>query len=215
MGALTNYITATQDLLHDPAGRFWTQGQLTGYINVARVRTAADTKCLRQLVTGGALQAGIEVYSISSVSAFAPAGYTVLSVLGITIYWGNLRTKLLDWSFTKADARLRYLQNYQDIPVVFARMGTNQFYVAPVPNQVYTADFDVTLAPSPLVTDADQEPIPLDYQEIVPYYAAYKAKLNEQQGQEADKLFEMYRRQAKIANAAYMPRVIPDAYQVP
>lgn len=50
MATLNTYITEVQRLLHDANGNFFTQSQLTDYINSARERTVRDTGCLREIV---------------------------------------------------------------------------------------------------------------------------------------------------------------------
>lgn len=50
MANITSYITATRRLLHDATAQFYTDAELTDYINDARLRVVRDTGCLRQLV---------------------------------------------------------------------------------------------------------------------------------------------------------------------
>jgi hypothetical protein len=47
MATLNDYLTQVENLLHDSSNVFWTQQQLTTYINEARERTVRDTGCLR------------------------------------------------------------------------------------------------------------------------------------------------------------------------
>ena len=47
MTILSDYITSTRRLLHDVSGNFWTDAELTDYINEARARVVSDTGCLR------------------------------------------------------------------------------------------------------------------------------------------------------------------------
>ena len=49
MATLSTYITQVQRLLHDANGVFWSDAELTDYINEARERTVRDTGCLRTL----------------------------------------------------------------------------------------------------------------------------------------------------------------------
>ena len=48
---LSQYITQVQYLLHDATGVFYTQTQLTSYINQARERVVRDTGALRTIQT--------------------------------------------------------------------------------------------------------------------------------------------------------------------
>ena len=49
MATLTSYLTEVRRLLHDANGVFWSDSELTDYINAARERTVRDTGCLRNL----------------------------------------------------------------------------------------------------------------------------------------------------------------------
>ena len=49
MATLSTYLTQVQRLLHDANGVFWSESELTDYINEARERTVRDTGCLRTL----------------------------------------------------------------------------------------------------------------------------------------------------------------------
>jgi hypothetical protein len=50
MATLSSYLTDVQRLLHDANNNFYTQQQLTDYINEARQRVVRDTGCLRTIV---------------------------------------------------------------------------------------------------------------------------------------------------------------------
>lgn len=217
MGALSNYITSTQYHLHDSSFRFWSQTQLTQWINEARNKVAGDTLCLRQLMTGITLPQGTEQYQVQATTQAAanyPVGSTTVQVMGITVYWNTLRIKLYDWSFTKLDAWTRSLQQFQQTPFAFARMGVLAVYIAPVPQQAYTSDWECAITPQPLVSDSTTEVLVQPFTEAVPYYAAYKAKINQQQLGEAEYFMRLYMREVKVANRTFITRVIPSAYDV-
>ena len=50
MATLSTYITEVRRLLHDANGNFYSDSQLTDYINSARERTVRDTGALREIV---------------------------------------------------------------------------------------------------------------------------------------------------------------------
>lgn len=50
MATLSSYITDVRYLLHDANANFYTDNQLTDYINSARDRVVRDTGCLREIV---------------------------------------------------------------------------------------------------------------------------------------------------------------------
>src|SRR5690242_10405849 len=49
MATLQDYISQCRQLLHDANGNFWSNSDLTGYINDARNRVVGDTGCYRVL----------------------------------------------------------------------------------------------------------------------------------------------------------------------
>ena len=49
MSTLNSYITDVRRLLHDANGNFWSNDELTDYINDGRERIVRDTGCLRTL----------------------------------------------------------------------------------------------------------------------------------------------------------------------
>ena len=76
---LSDYITSTRRLLHDVNANFYTNAQLTDYINEARNRTVGDTGCLRLLQTP-VFQAGTENYVFGGLTGVSiingGSGYT-------------------------------------------------------------------------------------------------------------------------------------------
>ena len=67
---LSQYITEVRRLLHDAAGNFWSDTDLTAYINSARERVVRDTGCLRYIRQVNLLQ-NVETFTISQL----PNGY--------------------------------------------------------------------------------------------------------------------------------------------
>lgn len=70
MATLNTYITEVQRLLHDANGNFYTQSQLTDYINSARERVVRDTGCLREVVV---TQTPCQVAPTATISSATPA----------------------------------------------------------------------------------------------------------------------------------------------
>lgn len=67
---LSQYITEVRRLLHDAAGNFWSDSDLTAYINSARERVVRDTGCLRYIRQVNFLQ-NAETFNLSQL----PNGY--------------------------------------------------------------------------------------------------------------------------------------------
>jgi hypothetical protein len=216
--ALTAYITQVRRLLHDPSGQYWSDSELTDYINEARNRICKDTRCLRTYIPGlVTMTQGDEQYLLSDLQSAAGfttnyTGYTIIDVMGVTVIWGQTRIKLGYAPWTRFDAMMRYWTNMQSRPVLFSRLGALSVYIGPQPDQSYVSDWDLALIPPPLVSDSTPEAIPEPFVTPIKYYAAYVAKFREQAIAEAQMFEKMYKRQSLIEASAFMGRVIPDPY---
>lgn len=128
---LQGYITEVRRLLHDANANFYTNSQLTDYINAARARIVRDTGCLRSIqtistpctpVAGGAApviwSAGLTVntgdYVFSNIYI-----YSVVSggVLGSTVppYPSGTSVYPPSTPFTDGTATLQYAGNCEKI----------------------------------------------------------------------------------------------------
>lgn len=212
---LSTYITQVQRLLHDPNAQYWSTAELTDYINEARNRLCKDTRCLRQQATGLLLTAGQEQYPLPTIQAALPsnlAGYTIVDIMGINIYWGNTRIKLAYLPWTRFDVQFRYWQTMQSRPVCYSRIGITNVFVGPIPDQNYVSDWDLSLIPPPLTSDATPEPITEPWASSVKYYAAYLAKFREQAMGEANLFKQMYEQNVAMETKAWSVRTIPEPY---
>lgn len=208
--ALNAYITQCQRFLHDTNGNFWPQAELTDYINEARNRVCADTWCLRQIVTGLSTTAGVELYQTTTIPV--AVGYTVVNLVQPTLYWGLERIPLDYYSFREFNVRFRRWQAYQQRPVAFTRVGANYFYLGPIPDQAYPIDFDVSVIPPALTSDATPEPMPEPFTHLIKYWACYLAKFKEQSYKEADMFKQEYLAERKNVQAIWMNAMVRSAY---
>lgn len=210
MAVLSDYIAGVRRLLHDPNAQYWSQADLTAYVNEARRRICNDTKCLRQIVTGIALTPGTEAYTIATT---VPAvGARVVDVMGINLYFGTLRYALIYQPFVRFNAMVRQWQSYQQRPTMFSRLSQTIVYFGPTPDQAYITDWDVAIEPADLASDGDTDGIPPPYTDPVKYWAAYLAKFQEQAMGEANIFKQEYIQQLRMAARSAMTRVIPDPY---
>jgi hypothetical protein len=211
---LSSYITQVRRLLHDKNGQYWSDTDLTDYINEARNRVCKDSRCLRINAEGiVTLTQGVEKYPLSSVVLPSYAsGWTIIDVMGVTVLWGTTRIKLAYLNWSRFDAQFRYWSNMQSRPICFSRMGTLDVYVGPVPDQSYTSDWDLACIPPALSSDSTPEPIAEPFTTPVKYYAAYLAKFQEQALGEAKMFGDMYTGQIRKESSAYMGRVIEQPY---
>lgn len=214
--ALDTYTTLTRRLLSDPSGNIWQAQEITDDINAGRVRVAQDTKALRQLVTGVPLVANQELYNIATtINTGTPAGLglRVCEVVSVTIYWSSMRVICQNRAFTEQSAKLRIWQSYQSRPGSLAKMGANNVYINPTPDQPYLSDWDVVVVPAPLVLVQDPEVLPVPFQWPVQFYAASIAKFSQQSYKESDILYHTYIRERTAAMWAFFSARVRDAYR--
>lgn len=204
---LSNYITQCRRLLHDANGNFYTDAELTDYINEARNRLVRDTGCLRTLQTSATVTSQ-EVYAFSSL----PNGSQTMDILNINLYWGNSRLPLLYRPWTDFNAQLRYWQNYTGRPIAFSMYGPTSFYLGPVPDQVYTMELDTVIEPTALVTGTDVDTIPEPWTSPVAFYASHTAKFKEQSYGEAEIFRQQYLKHVQSVLTGTFTRRLPSAY---
>lgn len=209
MASLSSYITEVRRLLHDANGNFYSDSELTDYINEARTRLVRDTGVLRTLqqVT---LPQNSETLTFSSL----PNGINTLDVININLYWGNTRVPLRYLAWTDFNAQLRYWQNYIGRPVGFSMYGQQTIYFGPVPDQDYLLDVDTVIMPNALTSNSSVEQIPDPYTSPVAFYAAYKAKFKEQSFGESQIFKQEYQRQVQSVLNSTFTRRMPNPYQM-
>jgi len=204
---LAQYITQCRRLLHDANGNFYTDQELTDYINDARNRLVRDTGCLRTLQTSATVT-NQETYSFSSL----PEGLQTMDIININLYWGNSRLPLLYRPWTDFNAQLRYWQNYTGRPVAFSMYGPQLIYLGPVPDQVYTMELDTVIEPTALVSATDTDTIPDIWTQPVAYYASHTAKFKEQSYGEAEIFKQQYVKNVQALLVGTYTRRLPTAY---
>jgi hypothetical protein len=210
MTTLNTYITDVRRLLHDANGNFWTDAELTDYINTARYQLVRDTGCNRALQSTSTV-AQQETYAFSSL----PKAGLTLDILNVTIYWGNSRIPLYYMPWTQFNAELRVWQNYYGRPVAFSMYGPNTIYLSPNPDQVYQMELDTVCMVDPLVTGSDVEVLANYWTEPVQYYAAHKAKYKEQSYGEAEIFKQVYVKRVQEIITGNYTRRLPDPYSIP
>ncbi|NDG19676.1 MAG: hypothetical protein EB117_15605 [Betaproteobacteria bacterium] len=210
MATLSGYITEVRRLLHDANGNFYSDSELTDYINSARERVVRDTGCLRTLQSF-TLTTNQESYSYASL----PNGSNTLDVININVYWGNSRTPLRYLPWTDFNAQLRYWQNYIGLPIAFSIYGQNTIYFGPVPDQNYVCEFDTVILPNALQSDSTVEQLQDPYTVPVAYYAAHKAKFKEQSFGESEIFKQQYENQVRNVLSTVFTRRLPTPYSVP
>jgi hypothetical protein len=207
---LGNYITECRRLLHDANANFYSDSELTDYINSGRNRLVRDTGCLRSYQTTATVTSQ-EVYTFSTL----PQGAMTMDVLNINLIWGNTRVPLRYLPWTQFNAELRFWQSYSGRPIAFSMYGPTSYYLGPNPDQVYSMELDTVIMPTNLVSTSDVDQIPDPWTTPVAFYACYKAKYKEQSYGEAEIFKQEYQRQAQSVLATTYTRRMPSPYSSP
>jgi hypothetical protein len=209
MPTLNEYITETRRLLHDVNGNFWTDAELTSYINDARGHTVQDSGC-RRILQNYTLTVGDETIDYLDL----PQGNNTIDILNINLYWGDSRWPMYYMAWTDFNAQLRFWQNYNGRPIGFSIYGAKTIYIGPKPDQVYEIELDTVVLPSPLVTGSQSDTdIQSPFYEAVAYYAAHKAKYQEQSYGESEIFKQEYTKQILGALNSTFTRRLPSVYQ--
>jgi hypothetical protein len=204
---LFTYLTECRRLLHDANARFWSDTELTDYINDGRNQVVRDTGCLRVIQTVNLL-AGQETYSLPTLNT----GQASFDVLNLSVIWGSTRYPLQYLDFTRFNARMRAWSTMQGRPVMFTVYGQTTVYIAPLPDQTYVSEWDTIIPPLDLSNGAPNETIPFPYTTGVSYWAAYKAKFKEQSYEEAGMFKKTYQQSVLASIRSSAQRRIPDPY---
>lgn len=145
---------------------------------------------------GGGANAAATAYGLNS--------YTT-DIVNLTVIWGSQRIPMANRAFTELNAIGRLWTQYRYRPGMWS-IYSNGVYVAPVPDQLYQVEADTVVLPTPLA-GATVGPLVAPWIEPVPYWAAYLAKLNEKQYEEAQSFKQLYYQQVAWANNIYTARM--------
>jgi hypothetical protein len=211
MPLLSEYRTECRRLLHDANANFWTDAELNTYINDGRKKVAADTKCLRALVTVNLTQ-NQESYPITTT--LSTYGSRAIDVINVTVIWGQSRIPLLQMAWTEFNAKMRVWVTNQSRPAAMTRFGTSPgtVYIQPVPDQTYSSEWDISYIPVDLVDDTTVDELTYPFTSCVAYYAVFRAKEKEQSHGEAEGYLEKYREKAREAINQVYTRLMPNPY---
>ena len=208
---LSQYQTQVRRLLNDAQKNYWSDPELTDYINEARIRTAIKTLCVRKFQIG-TIQANQEQYEYTDVNLALPLGNQVIDIVNITALWNSARIPLGWAPFTQFNGCFRGFVGHTSVPVAFTIYNASEFWIAYLPDQNYVAEFDTAIKPLNLASDNSVDTIPSPYDQAVKYWAARLARLKLQQYAEAkaqEKMFE-----DEIGHLGAMPpRRIPYAWE--
>lgn len=110
MATLNSYITEVRRLLHDANGNFYSDSELTDYINGARERVARDSGCLRKLQVAQTPIAPVG-YSGNPVAWAANTAVALNDLI-----FSNVFTYVVTTAGTTGDDPPPYPDNYTNFP---------------------------------------------------------------------------------------------------
>jgi len=146
MATLSSYITQVRRLLHDANGNFYTDQQLTDYINEARERTVRDTGALREVIVTQVPCQVAPTATKNSASPAYPTQWTAnTTVTANQFVFSNIYTYQYITGGTSGSSAPPYPQatqnNYNNYPpsTPFADGTTTLQYVGNAENISYAA----------------------------------------------------------------------------
>lgn len=121
MATLNTYITEVRRLLHDANGNFYSDSQLTDYINSSRERTVRDTGALREIVVSQTPCMVAPTATIGSVTPAYPTAWTASTAYAAGDFvFSNIYIYQVTTAGTTSDTAPPYPQatqnNYNNYP---------------------------------------------------------------------------------------------------
>jgi hypothetical protein len=213
MTNLFDYMQNVERLVGDMRQQLVNTGDIQVYINTARKQVAGEGECVRVLGTL-ALTQGVNSYPFSAINVSGTAGvqgpYNARMVL-IAVASGQTLIKNDPWEWFV----LYHLNNpvpTQSIPTSWSQFGqgvNGSLYFSNIPDTNYTATVDTSCMPVNLTDDTTAEAIPYPWTDAVPYFAAYLAYLENQRGDDAQRMYALYEmfttRARKMSTSAVLP----------
>jgi len=167
-----------------------------------------------QLVTQGSGQNGNVfildangVLTCTNASDVSILSKYIASVDNVTLIWNSRRIALRNMAFSDFSAALRAWTVFQNIPQAFSVYGES-LWIGPPPNQAYTYELDCILFPPNLGDYLTIGPISNKAAiSSVKYYAAYLAKMGQQEVQAAGVFIDLYKESVSWASNLYTTRL--------
>lgn len=169
---LADYRAELQLRLNDPmGGGLWSVSELNGYINVAILRIAMDTRIFKK-------DAPLPIMAGAAV-IYLPADNLAPEWIYASSIWGMDRIFPTSWlSLDKmGQGFVKWEVTAPNRTRNFVPYSWDQIAMYPPPSVTGTINLHYTPYPSTLVLDTDTFPYPLNAQKLVSIFAAYLAQL--------------------------------------
>jgi hypothetical protein len=236
---LAQYVSDTRNLLNDQQGQFFPEATLHTYINRSRRRIAAASGCLRVVPPGILTIPNQEIYPFSAWNALVqetlPGVQSILACRSLAVAiggkwqrqdngqwiiaggaWKPLWRRIV-WTDFQARFRIygRTFLGVLSEPGWYSQFGEGalgSLFLAPIPTQAMPMELDLSCVPSPLLTDNDPDPIPYPWTDAVSYWAGVLCLMQQQRGQDASALAQVFNAEMPFAASVVCPQMIQTAY---
>lgn len=221
--ALDTYIADTRRLLQNPSAltTLYTTDNLTRFVNIGRRQLAAEAQCIRAYGSVPTV-ASQRTYNFNGTGGITIPNADTLGI-GSVLQLRQGSVVIGDGQARLNDRPFEYFQLYFLNEVVpetgrpkqwgqYGQGVNGSVYIHPLPDDVYTLNFDTVCLPVDLVDDTTPEAIPSIWTDAVPFYAAYYALMSAQRNGDADKMYERYQIFVQRARGGATPDVLPAQY---
>ena len=211
--ALAQYLKQTRRLLQLPGTQstsLYTDADLTDFINISRGQIAGEGECIRVMATIPTVAAQ-QVYRFQDAVLGVPATTGVQGIINIRSISNQVGSGALWMTPRPWPWFSLYEMNNPvpttGVPTVWAQFGQGaapsgvpntsvnggSFYVAPIPDDVYTLNLNAVCYPQALALDTDVEALPYFWTDCVPFFAAYFALMSAQTNARMAEASNMYK----------------------
>jgi hypothetical protein len=215
VATLTDYLLDVRRLLHDANATYWSDADLTSFVNRAVKQRDRDTAMNRTLISFP-LVSGTNNYTIGAVATSGTIifGITrnVYDVASIVLIYGNMKYLLDQQAYSTLASLYQAYQNHTNPPSGWTKYGAGVIVFAPIPNQNYVTEWDMLCVADDLVAPTDPDPLPYPWTDPVPFLAAHWAKVELQQNEEADRFLALYTQRKDEVMATARGMMVPSHY---
>jgi hypothetical protein len=135
-----------------------------------------------------------------------------LDVIRASVTWGSAKA-MMKWApWSSFSAIYRQQVGMQGRPFIWSDYSSNMIYVALIPDQTYPVEFDSVVAPADL-SGSTADPIIVNYQSPIKYYAAGIAKYFDQSYGESAVFMKRYEDSVQRTLGQVVTSRIPDVYK--
>lgn len=211
---LSNYQIAVRRLLQNPAAptSLYDADDVNSWINIARGQMAGEAECIRLNATVSTV-IGQQEYNFSSLNTGSSATNGIAGAIHVRSIsyavgtgWRKIPNRPWTWfnqyflndAVPESGPPVTWAQFGQGAaaqPANTGATGGGTFWIAAIPDAVYTLRCDCVCFPIPLVADNTVEAIPYLWTDAVPFFAAYYALLSAQTSArtaDAERMYNYY-----------------------